>query len=128
MTERSTSTSDRAIMNPLPDPMPDGRGYLWAAGLVGIVLAAVLGLVGWGFFTVPGADPVRAAGWYFAISLLIIIPAALVVLVLSWGAIALIRQLGGRALPGLVQAAPPVALVLGLLFLLLRYLLAGPEE
>jgi hypothetical protein len=124
----TTSTSGDAVLNPLPEPVPGGRGYLWATALVGTALAAVLALVAWGFFTVPGTDPVRAGGWYFAISLLIIIPAAVVVLVLSWGAIALLRRAGGRRWPGLVQALPAVALVLGLLFLLLRFLLAVPEE
>lgn len=128
MAGQTNSTSDKAVPNPLPDPVPGGRGYLSAAALVGLVLAAVLGLVGWGFFTVPGTDPVRAGGWYFAIALLIIVPAALVVLVLSWGIVALVRRMGGRTLPGLVQAVPAVALVLGLLFVLLRFLLATPEE
>lgn len=124
----STSTSDATVLNPLPDPTPGGRGYLWAAGLVGVVLAGVLGLVAWAFFSVPGTDPVRAGGWYFAIALLIIIPAAVVVLVLSWGVIVLMRRMGLRAWPGLLQAAPAVALVLGLLFALVTFLLAGPEE
>jgi hypothetical protein len=124
----STSTSDATVLNPLPDPVPGGRGYLWAAGLVGVVLAGVLGLVAWGFFSVPGTDPVRAGGWYFAISLLIIVPAAVVVLVLSWGVIVLMRRMGARGWPGPVQATPAVALVLGLVFVLARFLLAGPEE
>ncbi|WP_020579014.1 hypothetical protein [Actinopolymorpha alba] len=95
---------------------------------MGAVLLVALGLLAFGFFSVPGVDPVRAGGWYFAISLMIVVPSALVVLVLSWGVVAILRQLGARTWPAVAQALPAVALVLGLLYLLTQWLFTTPDS
>jgi len=85
-------------------------------------------LVGADFFKVPGTDPVRAGGWYFVVALEILVPAAVVILILSLGIVALLRRaVGARVWPGVLQAAPAVALVLGLLFLVVAWLFSGPE-
>ena len=127
MNGTAPSSPERTALSTVPRSPPRHPGYLWTAVLVGAVLACVLAVVAWGFFTVPGTDPVRAGGWYFAISLMILVPAALVVLVLSWGVVAVLRHWGAWTWPGVVQAAPAVALVYTLLYLLLRTLLTGPD-
>jgi hypothetical protein len=119
--------SDHRTLRPPPPPARSRPGYGWAAGLVGAVLIVAMFLVGFDFFGVPGVDPVRAGGWYFVISLMVLIPAAFVVLLLSWGVVAVLRATGARTWPGIVQAAPSVALVLGLLYLLVRWLFSGSD-
>lgn len=129
MSGPTSSSYQHAMLSPLPPPPPRSRkGYLWTLALVTAVWLGVLGLVGFGFFSVPGVDPVRAGGWYFAIALMLITPAAVMVLVLSCGVVAILRRLGARTWPGILQAAPSVALVLGLIYLLARWLFAGPPE
>jgi hypothetical protein len=105
----------------------EGRGYLWALILSAVVYLAALALVGFGFFTVPGTDPVRQGGWFVAIALLFVTPAALVLLMLSSLFVAIFRKLGLRYLPGLVQALPAVVLVCGLIWLFVRWMFAPPE-
>jgi len=129
MSGPTSSSYRQPTLSPLPPPPPRSRkGYLWTLVLVTAVWLGVLALVGFGFFTLPGVDPVRAGGWYFTISLMLITPAAVVVLVLSCGVVAILRRLGARTWPGLLQAAPSVALILTLLYLLTRWLFAGPPE
>ncbi|MBM7784859.1 hypothetical protein [Tenggerimyces flavus] len=105
----------------------EGRGYAWAVGLSALVWAAASVLVGFGFFTVPGRDPVRQGGWFFAIWLLGITPAGIVLALLSSGVVAIFRKLGARALPGIVQALPAVAIVCGVIFLFFRWLFTPVE-
>ncbi|MFD2078666.1 hypothetical protein SAMN05421678_113157 [Actinopolymorpha cephalotaxi] len=125
----SRLSSGHSTLRPLGPPLPASKkGYHWAAVLVGIVLLAAMGLIAFGFFSVPGVDLVRAGGWTFAISLLIVIPAAVVVLLLSWAVVWGIRRLGARRWPGLVQALPAVLLILFLLYLLSSWLFAPPPE
>jgi hypothetical protein len=95
--------------------------------LVGALLLATLVAVGFDFFSVPGVDPVRAGSWYFMISLMIIIPAAVTVFVLSCGMVGIFRVCGARRWPGLLQALPAVVIVVGLLLLLVRWLFSGPD-
>ncbi len=128
----SGDTSPRAIpttLSPLPPPPPRSKpGYLWAAILVGAVLVVSLVVVGFGWYTIPGLDAVRASGWYFATVAFIVVPAHLLFLLMSWGVIGIFRRFGARTLPGIVQAAPAVAIVLGFVYLILRILFAGPDE
>ncbi len=125
----SRLSSGHSTLRPLgPPPPKDKKGYHWAAVLVGIVLLAALGLIAFGFFSVPGVDLVRAGGWTFAISLLIVVPAAVIVLLVSWAVVWVIRRLGARRWPGLVQALPAVLLILTLLYLLSSWLFAPPPE
>jgi hypothetical protein len=129
MSGPTSSSYQQPTLSPLPPPPPRSRkGYLWTLWLVTAIWVGVLALVGFGFFTLPGVDPVRAGGWYFAISLMLITPAAVVVLVLSCGVVAILRRLGARTWPGVLQAAPSVALVLTLLYVLDRWLFTGQTE
>jgi hypothetical protein len=128
----SGDTAPRSVqrtLSPLPPaPRRSKPGYLWAAILVGAVLVVSLVVVGLGWYTIPGLDAVRASGWYFATVVLIVIPAHVLILVLSWGLVGIFRKLGARTLPGIVQAAPAVALVLAAIYVMLRILFSGPEE
>jgi hypothetical protein len=119
---------DSPVLSPLPPPpAASGRGYHWATALVGILTLGAVVLVGIGWFTIPGIDPVRAGAWTFALSLLIVLPAGIVVLLASLALVAILRRCGARTWPGVVQALPAVAVVLGLLYLLVRWLFSGPE-
>lgn len=105
----------------------EGRGYAWALILSALVYVAAAALVGFGFFTVPGRDPVRQGGWFFAILLLGITPAGIVLALLSCGVVGIFRKIGLRYLPGIVQALPAVAIVCGVIFLFFRWLFAPVE-
>jgi hypothetical protein len=128
----SGDTSPRSIpstLTPLPPaPRPSKPGYLWASILVASVLVVSLVVVGFGWYTIPGLDAVRASGWYFATAVLIVVPAHLMILIMSWGLLAVFRKMGARTLPGVVQAVPAVLLVLALVYLVVRILFAGPDE
>lgn len=122
----SSSSADRTPLSSLPSPEQSGRGYRWAAAIVGVLLVAAMAYLGLGFFSVPGVDPVRAGGWTFVISLLIIVPSAVAVLLSSWLVIAIMRRLGARQWPGVAQAVPAVLVVLVVVILLTRWLFSGP--
>ena len=129
MSGQASSSSEYTALSRLPPPPPRSRrGYAWTTVLVGIVWLACLALVGFDFFSVPGVDPVRVGGWYFMISLMIITPAAVVLLVVSWGLVAILRQFGARTWPGILQAAPAVLAILAGLYFLVRWLFSGPPE
>ncbi|HZC52654.1 MAG TPA: hypothetical protein VE441_09175 [Mycobacterium sp.] len=121
------SSADRTPLRSLPPPQKSGLGYRWAAAIVGVLLVAAMAYVGFGFFSVPGVDPVRAGGWTFLIWLLITVPSALTVLLLSWLVIAIMRRLGARRWPGVAQAVPAVLVVLLAVFLLTHWLFSGPK-
>ena len=122
------SSSGSATLSPLPPPLPTpGRGYFWAAILSGLLLIVAMADLGLNFYRVPGFDVIRAAGWHFAISLLILVPASVMIWITSCAVIGVMRRLGARHWPGLLQALPAVALVLGLLYLMIRWLFSGPD-
>lgn len=129
------SLGTTSVMSASPPPAQEspvrrraeGRGYAWALALTVLAYVALMAFVGFGFFTVPGSDAVRQGGWFFAIGLMVITPAAIVVALLSCAVVAIIRKLGGRYLPGIVQAIPAVAVVGGLIYLMFSWLFAPVE-
>lgn len=123
-----SSQSSSATLSPLPPSSPkSGRGYYWTTVLCAILLAIAVTIVGLDFYRIPGIDPVRAWGWHFAISLLILTPAVITIWAMSCGVVAILRSLGARRWHGLAQAVPAVAVVLTLLYFLVRWLFSGPD-
>jgi hypothetical protein len=129
MSGDTSPRSTPSTLSPLPPaPRPSRPGYLWASILVASVMVVSLVVVGFGWYTIPGLDAVRASGWYFATAVLVVLPAHIMILVVSWGLVAVLRKLGARTLPGIVQAAPAVLIVLAVLYVMLRILFSGPDE
>lgn len=120
----SIPTTLRPLGPPPPKPKP---GYHWAAALVGVCLVIGIVMLSVGLYSLPW-DPVRAGGWAFALSLMFLVPCAIVVLLLSWALIAVMRRVGARTWPGILQALPAVVLVLGLLVLLASWMFTNPES
>ena len=111
-----------ASLSPLPPPPKDrAGGYKWALILVGALWLWLLVATAQGWFSIFG-DPTGAAGWWFMTSLTIITPACLLVWVMSCGLVALLRRLGGRSWPALLQALPAVVLVVTTLYFLVLWI------
>ena len=118
---RPEPTDPPTTLSPLPPPPVDrSGGYGWAVAMIGGVVAIVLVTTGYGWFTLPGFGPTAGAGWWLYTSLLITLPAGLLLSVLACAGVAAVRRVGGRRWPAPLQALLPVLLVLGVVFLLVH--------
>lgn len=119
------TSGPKNTLSPMPAPPgPVRHGYLWTNVGMGVVYVAAVVTLTWGFFDLPLYDPVGAGSWALVISLMIFLPAAIVLAILSCGVVYLLRRTIGQSWPGPLQALPAVVLVLGLTFLLLSWLFA----
>lgn len=119
MPPNQNSTDPPTTLSPLPPPPVDRPGgYRWAIGIVGAVVAVVLVATGYGWLTLPGFGPTAGVGWWLYTSLMVTIPAGVLIGVLACAGVVLLRRAGGRRWPGPLQGLLPVLVVFGLVALL----------
>lgn len=119
------TSGPKNTLSPMPGPpSPVHHGYLWTNIGVGLVYVVAVIAVAWGFFAIPLYDPVGAGSWALVIALMIFAPAAIVLATLCCAVVYLLRRTIASGWPGPLQALPALVLVLGLTFLLFRWLFA----
>jgi len=119
------TSGPKNTLSPLPGPPKQVRhGYRWTFIGMALVYVAAVVTVAWGFFSIPFYDPVGAGSWSLVISLMILTPAAIVLGCLSCAVVYALRRTIASRWPGPLQALPALVLVLGLTFVLLRWLFA----